>query len=422
MTISGVSDPDGRWALGMAENHLIVGDSFSDTVRFFSFAQGEDIDTNDGSVLLQGPIIGDGFGATIAILPDRDGNGHSELLVGAPEYRVDFNSRADGAVFLIPDFLTETAQSINIEDQIRLVGSRSGTQLGQTLAVCADMDGDMIEEWVVAAPPDNAGEFLAGSVTLMLSSVETETIQFDREIEHRWTGSIRGELAGHSMSCNHDLTGDGIPDLAVGAPFSDSSTDGTGRIYILSGNELPPSGSLEDAALYILDGLIQDAWTGWSISTGDVNGDGYADVAAGAPGMENSRGWVLLWDGVDIAQNGALYPSHRIQGAHDGDRFGHRITLTDIDGDSIDDLSVSAPRESHSDETESQSLGKIYLFLGRNSWSDWRPQMGVDNASFVHESNNISMQGPLEMVYGDIDGDEHAELFVLDLDPKATNQ
>ena len=39
---------------------------------------------------------------------------------------------------------------------------------------------------------------------------------------------------------------------------------------------------------------------GWSIQTGDIDGDNHAELLQ-APRMDDERGWVLIWDGSDVA-------------------------------------------------------------------------------------------------------------------------
>ena len=126
------------------------------------------------------------------------------------------------------------------------------------------------------------------------------------------------------------------------------------------------------------------------VDTGDINGDGHAEMVAGAPGMDDERGWVLIWDGSDVAQRGDLYPDFRIQGAQAGDRFGHRTRLEDLDGDGYLDLIVGAPTQP---AIESDSLGSVYV-LKDVPHSNWRPFM--DTCAISPRSQSKWMASGLE--------------------------
>jgi hypothetical protein len=168
--------------------------------------------------------------------------------------------------------------------------------------------------------------------------------------------------------------------------------------------------------------LSRDSWAGWAVDTGDLDGDGYADIAAGAPGTEDSRGWVLIWDGADVAQRGDVFADYRLRGSSSGDRFGHRVLVEDLDQDGLKDLVVGAPRQAQEGATEVDVLGSIMIFRGAESWAGWRPQMDVDRASQVQFSDWNGSEGPLEMISGDIDGDETTELLVLELQQSDTGE
>ncbi|WP_320774979.1 FG-GAP repeat protein [Streptomyces sp. CRN 30] len=92
---------------------------------------------------------------------------------------------------------------------------------------------------------------------------------------------------------------------------------------------------------------------GSSVSLGDVNGDGYADLAVGVPGESTDHatttGAVTLLYGSasGLTTKGAKNWTQNSPGVPDTegrrDRFGGRVSLTDHTGDGLADLTVSAP-------------------------------------------------------------------------------
>ena len=70
-----------------------------------------------------------------------------------------------------------------------------------------------------------------------------------------------------------------------------------------------------NAATRVLSGLGEQHWAGWSVATGDLDGDGRSDVAAGAPGADRGAGMVLVWLGSELFSRdgfpGRLYGAAR---------------------------------------------------------------------------------------------------------------
>ncbi|OXB54351.1 hypothetical protein ASZ78_008224 [Callipepla squamata] len=106
------------------------------------------------------------------------------------------------------------------------------------------------------------------------------------------SGKKMGSYFGSSL-CAVDLNSDGLSDLLVGAPmFSEVRDEGQVTVYINRGN-----GVLDEQLVLDGDGAY-NAHFGESIATlGDIDDDGFPDVAIGAPKEDNYMGAVYIYHG-----------------------------------------------------------------------------------------------------------------------------
>jgi hypothetical protein len=97
---------------------------------------------------------------------------------------------------------------------------------------------------------------------------------------------------------------------------------------------LPPGGSF--VPLFTLEGKAADDGFGSALATGDVDGDGAADIAVGAPGADGGAGAVYIYSGRTQKLLRELHGAP-------GERFGQSVALTFLQTDSMSDLIVGAP-------------------------------------------------------------------------------
>jgi len=320
---------------------------------------------------------GDQFGASLGRVPDLDGNGIAELVVGAPNKEGGGSRIGAGAVYLFLDQGDGLSENLNAESaRLRILSENAGDHLGKNLSVCKDMDGDGLSEVLMAAPDDQQLATRAGRVTL-LSSTALEKLPsqvLSASLSSTWASDQAGAQLGRATSCDSDFTGDAVPDILLAAPFEDGeNTEASGAIHLIAGGPNLGMGPVQEAATLRLGGLEDEAYFGSSLATGDVDGDGLADLLVGAPGAGNGDGVATLYRGTDL-QNGLVQTMALFLSSEPGSRLGTDVGLDDIDGDGLDDIFLGAPRANPEGLNSTFYSGVLYLFLTGTDLDLERPQ------------------------------------------------
>ena len=214
-------------------------------------------------------------------------------------------------------------------------------RFGTSLARVPDIDGDGTAEIFVGAPNDDTDPARdAGSATLVSGATLAPLCKVvDPE------GRRRDEF-GRAVAGLRDVTGDGTPDLVVGAPGR-----GRGEVLVFSGAEC---GTGAGPVVRCAD--EESSELGFSLTTLDVDGDGSLEIAAGAPNSTSGgRVVVLSVESKSCRIDRRLMP--RFAGTRD--RTGSAVAaITDLTGDGVDDLLVGAENR--------RSRGAVYLFSGQD--------------------------------------------------------
>ena len=251
----------------------------------------------------------DVFGASVASLGDLDGDGVGDLAVGA--FKDDDGGYNHGAVwilFLNADGTVKTHQKIS-DTEGGFTGILDPGWFGHSVASLGDLDGDGVGDLAVGAP-GVLGGLDRGAVWILFLNADgtVKTHQKISDTEGGFTGMLDdGDLFGHSVALLGDLDADGVPDLAVGAPYDDDGGDTRGAVWVLFLNTdgtVKSHQKISDTQGGFTGTLDDFDRFGRSVaSLDDLDGDGVGDLVAGAPDDDDggeSRGavWVLFLDGV----------------------------------------------------------------------------------------------------------------------------
>ncbi|NOY27769.1 MAG: hypothetical protein GXP62_18045 [Oligoflexia bacterium] len=166
-----------------------------------------------------------------------------------------------------------------------------------------------------------------------------------------------------------DLSGDGQADLAVAVTTGPSSS----RVFLVPG---PLTGDVQlprDAWVSISDVGDTTLGDGTLVALGDSNGDGWDDLALGAPGAAGDDGRVYIFEGplprADLVLGDA---SVELYGAQE-ERAGSALLAADLTGDGVVDLAVGAPEAGTATGYDTWSPGRVYVVPGPFSSGDLDP-------------------------------------------------
>ena len=221
---------------------------------------------------------------TAAFVGDTDGDGLSDLVVGAP-YHDSGPSRSAGTamVFLQP------FEEDNYEDDavLHLEGPDRAGFRGSAVTAAGDVDGDGLHDYWLGAPGEDGGAASSGMVYLMPGGLIDNASVVDAlaSIE----GSGRDDHFGGCVRTLDDSDGDGVSEVAICTGLS-SADDGRTmwggeRVVYVFEADLAGSCSASDAD-HAIAGLRE--WFGAELAhgSGDLDGNGTADILVGAPADE----------------------------------------------------------------------------------------------------------------------------------------
>ena len=247
-----------------------------------------------------------GEGDRLRALPDLDGDGRAELLIGNPNADPGGYANA-GEVYLFAstDAGAWAGGEAGAAASLRITGRATADKLGQALEA-ADLDGDGLPELLVSSPQDDEGGTTGGALFVFggdaLAGAFGGTLA-PADADGALTGAFQQAVGFGALSTGLDATGDGLPDLLLGA----SEADGVGAVDAGLASLVPGGGALltrravAAAAVATVQGLAYDDQLGSSgLLLPDRTGDGVAELLIGAIQGEaevTNAGALWLWAG-----------------------------------------------------------------------------------------------------------------------------
>jgi FG-GAP repeat len=289
--------------------------------------------------------------------------------------------------------------TLNGANGFRVNGETAGNSSGYSVSAAGDINGDGIDDFSIGAPDFGAGSGSAyvvfGRNTPFPASFELSSL--DGTNGFQLEGQAPADAFGVSVRAAGDINGDGVDDLIVGAFFTDAAASNAGSSYVVFGKRTPFSASLSVSGLdgsngFRIDGNSEQDYSGVSVgAVGDINDDGFDDVAVGAWGTDpNSSVYVIFGRQSPFAATLSVSDidgsnGFRIESPGSTAFFGiHVAKAGDVNGDNKDDLIITAPSE---DQTGTNS-GSAYVVFGKST-----PFSAIFPITDLNGSNGFRIDG-----------------------------
>lgn len=302
---------------------------------------------------------------------------------------------------------------------MRLDGVESGDSTGRAVSNVGDINGDGIDDIMIAAPAAEPNGLMSGSCYVVFGQASPpvatlDLASLDGSNGFRIDGERSGQFVGDSIDRAGDVNGDGIDDLIIGA----QATSGPTHSFVLFGRNTPFPAVLSVSSLDGSNGYRIRGRNHQISAAGDINGDDFDDLLVGSedpmsdPSGFFSTAYVVF--GVPAPQAAEVVLTE-LDGSNgfriDGepvdfhDFLGTTVSEAgDFNGDGFDDLIFGDPGADHG----GHNAGSAYVVFGHAG-----PFAARLSLSGLDGSTGFRVDGPMLESYlgtsvsdaGDVNGD-----------------
>jgi hypothetical protein len=390
----------------------VNGDGFSDViVGVRAFDNGE---TNEGRTYVyhgsatglsttpnwtaEGNQVNAFFGYSVASAGDVNGDGFSDVIVGA--WLFDNGQTDEGRAFVYHGSASGLSTTPNWTSE----SNQASANFGFSVASAGDVNGDGFSDVIVGARLFDNGETDEGRAYVYHGSAS------GLSTTPNWTSESNQASAnfGFSVASAGDVNGDGFSDVIVGARLFANGEASEGAAFVYHGsangvnNGVP--GTPANAA-WTAESNQVNAYFGLSVaSAGDVNGDGFSDVIVGAYLFDNgetNEGRAFVYHGS--ASGLSTTPNWTAESNQANAYFGFSVASAgDVNGDGFSDVIVGAYLFENGESDE----GGAFVYHGSAA--------GLSTtANWTGESNQvIAYLGYTVASAGDVNGDGYSDVIV----------
>ncbi len=405
------------FGMSVASAGDVNGDGYSDVIiGAYSFDDGAN--TNEGRAFVyhgsatglsaspnstpdDADQAGAAFGYSVSSAGDVNGDGYSDVIIGAQAFNDGANG-SEGRAFMYYGSVTGISASPNSTPDD---ANQANALFGISVACAGDVNGDGYSDVIIGAiryddgaNVDEGRAFVYHGSATGLSASPNNTPDDANQIN---------ALFGVSVASAGDVNGDGYSDVIIGASgYDDGANTNEGRAFVYYGSATGLSGSPNSTPD---DANQADAQFGYSVaSAGDVNGDGYSDVIIGADfyddGVNTNEGRAFVYYGSAAGLSGS--PNSTPDDANQAiARFGYSVACAgDVNGDGYSDVIIGAI---YYDEGLSFDEGRAFVYYGSATGLSASPNSTPDDADQAGANFGASVASA-----GDVNGDGYSDVII----------
>ncbi|MDF1730432.1 MAG: hypothetical protein P1U49_02945, partial [Minwuia sp.] len=240
------------------------------------------------AIVIEGQQTFARLGESVDFAGDFNGDGFDDIVVGAPD------ANYAGQAFVIFGSaapVSGTLDSLLVANNAILIdGAYSGDALGHAVSGAGDVNGDGFDDVIIGSPYSDAYGGNSGAAFVVFGSAAAVDVDVSLDLDgtngFTFFGRVGYDTAGFSVDGDGDLNGDGFSDLVIGArDASYGQSYGIGEVYVVFGSGAGFNATLSPDDFDGLNGLVIRGTAGGDhlghevAILGDVNGDGFDDVA-----------------------------------------------------------------------------------------------------------------------------------------------
>lgn len=365
---------------GDGYSDIVIGAPFNDAGgtdagRVYVYYGGQIIDYN-ADVILTGTVAGGKLGFSVSSAGDVNADGYADVIAGAIAV-----SSNDGRAYIYLG-----GSPMNNTADVTLQGQGAGELFGISVSHAGDLNGDSYSDVVVGA---YANSGYNGKAYAFFGSAV-----MNNSIDLTFFGAEPVTGFGYAVSSAGDFNGDGYSDIIIGEGFVGASLYGKALLFLGSAN-------MDNGPDLIITGATYADYFGSSLAyAGDVNGDGFSDVIIGAYQHNSQTGAAYIYYGGSVLNSVADVAMYGVSGA---DFFGVSVGGDfDVNGDGFKDVIVGARQN----DNGGTNTGCAYIYYGGtsvNSVPDAVLSAGIPNDQFgfcVASAGDVNRDGMGDIIVG----------------------
>ncbi|MFK7899060.1 MAG: FG-GAP-like repeat-containing protein, partial [Myxococcota bacterium] len=418
-----------RLGFSVASAGDVNGDGYDDILGGAPFFDGPQSDEGQAFLFLGGaegmsdgsPLTADTqiesnqalgtLGNSVSTAGDINGDGYSDIIVGARDY--DAGENGEGAALIFLGSAAGVGSGGPSSVHALLEGDQDSARFGYSVASAGDVNGDGYSDVVVGSDYYDNGESNEGAAFLFLGSAGGIADGNPSTAHAQFESNQVDAFLGVSVASAGDVNGDGYSDVIVGSSAFEDGELNEGAAFVFLGSAGGMTDGNPNTAHAQFESNQSNASIGFSVaSAGDVNGDGYSDVIVGAPLYDDGESdegvaFVFLGSVGGLADGTPGTANAQFESNQTVSRLGFSVASAgDVNGDGYSDVIVGSPNY----DSGQSGQGSAFLFLGSvGGMADGTPSTA--HAQF--EANQTSsLLGFSVASAGDVNGDGYSDVIV----------